>query len=392
MSPPSSPPVADAARVVKPPTYSRPTWAEIDLPALSSNLGQLRGVCATGTGILAVIKANAYGHGAREIAHALVRAAQPPAMLAVASVDEGIELRTAGIIVPILLLSAILPAEVPEAVRAGLTVTLFSTDVVRALDQAGQAQGRPASAHFKIDTGMGRIGRWHEEAGRFYQSLARYPFVHVEGVYTHFASADETDDDLTPRQIAAFEAALRACGLPRPGGPVIHAANSATALRYPRADYDMIRPGLALYGATPLPPNLGARIALKPVMTLRARVTSVRTVAAGASVSYGATWRAARPSRVATVPVGYADGYSRRLSNRGRVLVHGRCCPVVGRVTMDQLLVDCTELSPAVNVGDPVTLWGCGLPIEDVAQAAETIPYELMCAVGKRVPRIYIED
>jgi alanine racemase len=312
-------------------------------------------------------------------------------MLCVASVDEGLQLRAAGITAPILLLSAILPDEARAAVQARLTPTVFTRGLALALDAAGKELGCTAEAHFKIDTGMGRIGVWHCDAPALYASLREFTHLRLTGVYTHFASADEADDNMTPRQITAFGVALRECGITekRQGGSsiIVHTCNSTALLRYPKAHLDAARPGLALYGVLPIP---APDVTLRPVMTLQARVTSIKMVKAGATVSYGATWRAQRPSCIATVPVGYADGYPRSLSNKARVLIRGVLCPVVGRVTMDQILVDCPDLMPTVEIGEIVTLFGCGLPVADVAAWAETIPYEILCGIAGRVPRVYV--
>jgi len=368
------------------PTFSRPIWAEVDLAALRSNFETL---AALGPGnMLAVVKANAYGHGAAASARALMEGPVRPAMLAVASVDEGLQLRDAGVTAPILLLSAILPAEARDAVRAGLTPTVFTAEVAAALDAAGRAEGRVAEAHFKIDTGMARLGAPTEEAAGLWKSFRAFPNLRIGGVYTHFACADEEDDPMSVGQVSAFREFLDECGI-RSGEVLVHAANSAAQLRYPEARFAPARCGISLYGALPSAFSNPFGVALRPVMSLRARVTHVRTVRAGTSISYGATWRAARDSRIATVPAGYADGYPRSLSNRGQVLVRGQRCPVVGRVTMDITLVDITELGAGVGLGEAVTLFGSGLLAEEVAAWAGTIPYEIFTGVAARVPRVY---
>ncbi|MBV9865993.1 MAG: alanine racemase [Abitibacteriaceae bacterium] len=379
-------------------SFSRPTWVEIDLEALRSNLHALQTTLGPAQ-VLAVVKANAYGHGAVPIAHTLLapssippvspgRDARAVDMLGVASVDEGLQLREAGISVPILLLSAILPGEARTAVRNGLLPTVFTREVALALNEAGAAEHRVAEAHLKIDTGMGRLGVWHQEAAAFYHWLRALPHLRISGIYTHFACADAPDDAMTEAQARAFEVALRECG--DLSGMTIHGANSAAALRYPQARWDMVRPGLTLYGVSPLREMMPVPVELRPVMTFKSRITHIKTVPAGATVSYGATWQATQPTRIATVPVGYADGYPRRLSNRAKVFINDVCCSVVGRVTMDQILVDCTHLGVNPQVGDNVTLFGAGLPVQDVAAWAETIPYEILCGIAHRVPRVYL--
>lgn len=380
------------------------------------NAGALGLRCGESVRLLAVIKADAYGHGAVPAARVLQSLGPRVAMLAVASVDEGVELRDANITAPILLLSAILPEEARAAVGARLTPTVFTRELAHALDEAAAAAGCVATAHFKIDTGMGRLGAPWREAGAFYRALREFPHLKIEGVYTHFACADEAGETMTQEQCRAFEHALRDCGIApsrnagrnndRNGSQsgksesavVIHAANSAAALRYAGTRFDLARVGLALYGARPGDASgdeqrddvaSDEQFVLQPVMALRSRVTHLKTVPAGATVSYGATWRAPVASRIATIPVGYADGYPRRLSGRAQVLIGGVRCPVAGRVTMDQILVDCSR-APNVSMGEAVTLFGPGLPVEEVAAWAETIPYEILCGIAHRVPRVYV--
>jgi alanine racemase len=266
--------------------------------------------------------------------------------------------------------------------------------------------------HVKIDTGMHRLGVWHEEAAQFFESLPQYPWLQVQGVFTHFACADEAEDDMTSRQMKYFEAALQACHVASRSGTILHSANSAAFLRYPQTHFDMARPGIALYGILPSETLSKTWPDLRPVMSLRARVTDVKNIAVGESVSYGARWVAKRPSIIATVPVGYADGYPRALTNRAQVLVRGRRVPVIGTITMDQILLDVTDLQPNIQSGEIVTLWGRDetlppansgaglatsaaeraaiLPVEEVAAWAHTIPYELTCGVAARVPRVYL--
>jgi alanine racemase len=338
------------------------------------------------------VKANAYGHGAVQAAHTLEKNVLH---FAVASVDEGRVLRETGITAPILILSAILPDEAAAALHWDLMPTLSTPEVAHALNEAAKTQKKIARAHWKIDTGMGRVGTWHEDAIPTLAAWREYSQLEICGIYTHFASADE-DEEMTLSQNALFEKTLRECETQaRLSGWEYsrHAANSAGALRFPQTHHDAIRCGLALYGASPF--GLQQRDDnLQPVMSLRSRVTEVRRISKGRSVSYGATWTAPRDSLLALVPIGYADGYPRCLSNRGEVLLREKRCPVVGRVTMDQILVDVTEISPNVAVGEIVTAWGedengAILPVEEVADKAETIAYEILCGVSARVPRVY---
>jgi alanine racemase len=370
------------------PSFSRPTWAEIDLSSLRANARLLRG--ARSTPLIAVIKANAYGHGAIEVARALQNEAL---IFAVASVDEGRVLREAKIEGPILLLSAILPEEADAALEFDLMPTLSIPEVARALNNAAIKQNKIARAHWKIDTGMGRVGTWHEAAMAMWRELREYSHLEVISVYTHFACADEIGSEMTLRQVAIFENTLADCGVSA-DEYLIHAANSAATMRYPQARYGAIRCGIALYGASPFE---GAQRddKLASVMSFKSRVTETRDIQKGRTLSYGATWTASRDSKIALIPLGYADGYPRALSNIGEVLLRGKRCRVVGRVTMDQILVDVTELSPNVQTGEIVTVWGRDetgvlLSIEEVAAKAGTISYELLCGVAARVPRTYL--
>ena len=368
------------------PQFSRPNWAHIDLNALAHNARVLAKNAAPAR-LICVIKANAYGHGAVPVARAL---GELPfvEMLAVASVDEGAQLRAGGVEKPILLLSALLPAEAWDAANYQLTPTIWTTELAAAWNDAAREVALPA--HFKVDTGMARLGVHWCEAPQRWRELQRFSNIEWRGVYTHLACADDEDDEFSPLQLQRFAQFLSAT---RPAENVLrHTGNSAAQLRYGASHFDAVRPGLALYGAHPCAELLESQTDLKPVMTRLSRVTALREVAAGESVSYGATWRAPHAVRVAVVACGYADGYLRALSNRGEVLINGARFPVVGRVTMDQIIVDVTAATPPVAIGDEVTLWGAGLPVEEVANRADTISYELLCAVSARVPRVYSDS
>ena len=363
--------------------FSRPNWAEIDLAALRHN-AQILAAHAAPARLVAVMKANAYGHGVLSVARALENL-DCVALLGVASVDEARQLQENGIQAPILLLSAILPEEASEVVRLDLIATVFTRELALALQNAAESCNRRAKIHFKIDTGMNRLGANCDEARAIYEFLESQNRLQIEGIYTHFACADEENDDFSPLQLARFQEFLRQI---EPSRAVLrHACNSAATLRFKNAHFDLVRPGIALYGAHPCP-LLAPDIQLLPVMTWKARITHLKILKAGESVSYGATWTAAQPTKIAVVPCGYADGFLRAFSNRGRVLVNGKLAPVVGRVTMDQILLDVTQIPTLI--GDQVTIFGRGLPVETVAAWADTISYELLCAVSARVPRICV--
>jgi len=381
-------------RTTNSPSFSRPLWAEVDLGALQHNVRQLRS--RNHTLILPVLKANGYGHGAFACAESLEKQMSSGEMFCVASVDEGIQLRQSGIALPILLLSALLPDETDSCVEHQLTATISSPELATTLDAAAARQNRTAHAHFKIDSGMGRLGVLPHEAAALWRQVRSLAHLNVTGVYTHFACADEDEDEMTVEQQEIFKSTLAHCGIETRAHfserPLIHAANSAATWRHPFTAWDAVRPGIAIYGISPFASKVLSKTLhaeLDPVMTLKARVTLIRRLPAGASASYGATWKSSRTTRLAVIPCGYADGYHRCLSNHAKVLLRGNLCPVVGRVTMDQILVDVTALTPGVQVGEEVILWGKGLPVEDVATWAGTIGYELLTGVAARVPRLY---
>jgi alanine racemase len=362
-------------------------WAEIDLGAVRDNVRALRRLLREGTRLLAVVKADAYGHGAVAVAHAALDAGA--AMLGVATIDEGIELRAAGIRAPILLLGYTPPEEAETVVAHDLAATVFQPETARALSAAGVRAGRAARVHLKIDTGMGRIGVAPSDALALARELSALGSVVLEGCCTHFATADELDLRPARAQLNTFLTVLRHledAGVP-PG--IRHAANSAAVLALPEAHLDMVRPGIALYGVPPAP-HLAERVSLRPVMRLRARVSYVKRVQAGTPIGYGHEYRTERAATIATIPVGYGDGYPRLAGGRSCVVLGSRRLPVAGRVSMDQCTIDADDA--AVRVGDEVELWGEGVRVEEVAAAAQTIAYEVLTGVSRRVPRVFVQD
>lgn len=365
----------------------RTNYVEIDLEAVRHNARQMLARLSEGTRLMAVVKADAYGHGAVQVAQAALEAGA--SALAVAIPEEGECLRAAGIAAPILVLGGIEPDAAGAVVRCGLTQTVFDARAIAALSQAAQRLNRPARVHLKLDTGMSRIGvRTAAQAAALAQAADEAPGVRLVGAFTHFASADEEDASQTQQQIARFEDMLRAVEAVH-GAPLLrHACNSAGIYRYPQAHYDMVRGGIALYGCAPAP-GIGG---LRPAMRWTTRATFVKDLPAGERISYGGTYTAARDMRVMTVPVGYADGYRRAFSGRAQVLVRGRRAPVVGRVCMDQMMVDVTDI-PAAAAGDAATVFGGDVSdsVETLAHTAGTIPYEILCSIGRRVPRVYLD-
>lgn len=352
-----------------------PIRATIDTAALRHNLGRVREF-APGARVMSVIKANAYGHGLAGVARALAGADG----MAVARVDEGLALRAAGHGGRILLLEGVLDADqLAAAVGAHLDLMVNHHEQLRMLeDRAGR---EPVCAWLKIDTGMHRLGFRPEEFASAHERLRRIPGVEPDPtLVTHLACAEDEADPKTADQLAAFEAATAGVGAPR------SIANSAGVLAWPTARGDWVRPGLMLYGLSPFPQGSGSDFGLRAVMTFETHVIAVRTVKLGETVGYGGTWRAARDSRVAVAAAGYGDGYPRSARAGTPVLVGGQRAPIAGRVSMDMLTVDVTDL-PAVSIGDPVELWGPRLAVEEVARSADTIPYQLTCGVSSRVQR-----
>ena len=373
-------------------TARRPTWAEIDLDALAANLHTIRQHVGTNVRIMAAVKANAYGHGAVQCASRLED--EGVDWFGVALPEEGIELREAGITKPILCLGGLWKDQEYACLEHRLTPVVYRLDLIEALDRAAAKAGIVAEVHVKIDSGMGRLGVRFESAREFAEALSRFRNLRVDGLMTHLAAADDCRwDNYTSEQLARFETAV---DLFREHGFVptyIHAANSAATFALPAARGNMVRPGGCLYGFSRdvLPRNIETPL-LRPVMSLRSRVMLLKTIAPGEKVGYGCTFEAARESLIATLPIGYDDGYRRALSNLGRVIVRGRFAPVVGRVSMDLTLIDVTDV-PGVSVDDEVTLLGqagdLAITAEEIAETVGTISYEITCGVSSRVPRIY---
>lgn len=380
--------------------FYRPTRCEIDLPALRHNLRVLAGRAGPGVEVIAVVKSNAYGHGAPVVARELQRGGVR--WFATVALEEALELRSAGIRRPILVLGILDPADAPLLVEYGLTAAVFSERMVAALQVAGERFGRRADVHVKIDTAMGRLGARPDELGGLAEAIRRSPAVRVSGVFTHLAKAD-TDEASTTAQVSRFE---EACAELERAGHLTglrHVANSAATLRFPQWRYGGVRPGLALYGISPFAEGPEAAL-LRPVLTLKTRVLHLKGVPAGTPISYGATFETARPTRVATLPIGYADGLSRSRSNPseargdsggGVVLVRGRRAPIIGRITMDLTMVDVTDV-PGCEVGDDVVLIGRQGAEEiaawEWARQIGTIPYEVLCSISARIPRVTVGE
>lgn len=366
------------------------TWAEIDLGAIAHNIRALKQHIGPAVELCAVVKANAYGHGAEAVARtALTHGA---GRLAVARLEEGVALRQAGITAPILVMGPIDPSAAPTLIAHNLIPTVNTPALAWAISQQAQAVGRTVPVHLKVDTGMGRFGLLPEEVVPFARQVFSQPGLYLEGFWTHFAVADEADKDYTHYQFYRYQQALRELEAAGFRVPLRHVANSAATLDLPETHLDMVRCGIAIYGLYPSS-EVSRRVELRPAMTLKARIGRVRTLPAGSSVSYGRTYTTRRATRVALIPFGYGDGYSRALSNRGQVLVRGRRVPIVGRVCMDLFVVDVSAV-PDVREGDEVVILGRqgdqAITADELAEALDTINYEIVTALAARVPRVYL--
>lgn len=367
--------------------YERPAWVEVDESAITHNVRTLKDLTPSGTRFMAVVKADGYGHGVLTVARAALHAGA--GHLGVATVDEALELRASGISAPLQVLAEP-PVEAADVlVENGITVTLTSREMAIALSRTAALMGTPAVCHLKVDTGMNRIGVKAERAGEFAAWLKGLPGLGLEGVFTHFATADVPGDWDFERQVERFRVALediREAGV-RPA--IVHAANSAATILRPDTHHDMVRCGIAIYGLDPSPATAG-RVDLRPAMSVKTRVSFVKRIALGEGVSYGLTWHASGPTTIVTLPVGYADGIHRVLSNQMDVLIHGMRCRQVGRICMDQMMVEIPD-GVDVRVGDEAVIVGRQgseyIGMDELAQRAGTINYEMACAFSRRMER-----
>lgn len=367
----------------------RPTWAEVDLKAIEYNYKQVRKLIGKDINIMVVVKANAYGHGTVEVSAVLEKLGA--SYLGVATTDEAVRLREYGIKTPVLVLGSVLPDEVKVAVEKDITLTLASYDLMDAIDRESEALCKRAKVHIKVDTGMGRIGVWHEEALNFIKNIwYGHKNIIVEGIYTHFSSAGR-DDFFTNYQIDAFEKLLAQLENFDVRIPLRHSANSIATVDFKRSHLNLVRPGLIIYGMYPKYtfPKL---IKLKPALSLKTKIVYIKDTPSGRSISYGRTYITQKATKIATLPIGYADGFARNLSNKAYVLVKGRRANVIGKITMDQMMIDIGHIR-GVKIGDEVVLLGRQgreeIRAEKLARLAETIAYEFVCGISNRVPRVY---
>ena len=375
---------------------SRPAWIEIDRGALANNVQQIRRLIGPQRLLAGVVKANAYGHGAVLVARHILAAGAD--RLAVATLSEALELRAAGIDAPILVLGYTPPRQAAEMVRAGVTATVYDIGTAQALAEAAAQQGVRAAVHVKVNTGMNRLGLDPEDAPAFLEALRGMATLEAEGVFTHFATSD-TDRAFALVQAARFGELIAALDAARLRPPLVHAANSVATLTLPETHFDMVRCGIALYGLDPDEDMTPLPAGFLPVLSWKAEVAQVRRLAPGAGVSYGLEFVTRRPSTLAVIPVGYADGFPRRPLTWGGVLIHGQEAPLVGRVCMDQCLVDVTDIVGAgepVRQGDEVVLIGrqgdATLSAEEAARRIGTINYDVVSRILARVPRILVGE
>lgn len=375
------------------PFASRPTWAEINLEALAENFHAVRKRVKPNVKIMSVVKADAYGHGAVECARALSR--EGADWFGVALPEEAIALREAGIEEPILCLGGFWPGQEHACLEHNLVPVVYRPDMIEALDRAARDRGVNINAHLKIDTGMGRLGVRHDKVLEFIEAIRDYRNVRIDGLMTHFASADDPHQEcFTQDQLARFRETVRLLRERGLNPTYEDCANSAATAAYPESWGNMVRPGGVLYGLwRDILPPLEEPLNLRPVMSLHSRVMLLKWVRRGETLGYGCTFEASRDTLVATLPIGYNDGYVRALSNRGRVIVRGQFASVIGRISMDLTIIDVTDV-PNIKVNDRVTLLGeeggLTVPAEDIARTSGTLSYEITCGISHRVPRFYM--
>jgi alanine racemase len=375
---------------MNPNPLGRPTICTIDHEALRWNLRQIRAKVGDQVKVLSMVKANAYGHGAGAASKTLAAAGSDA--FGVATLEEGIELRQSGISAPIVVVAGVYPDQLEQFLAHSLAPVVYDLENLRQIEAALRDRGRTLKIHLKIDTGMGRLGLLAAEIDSWLPEVERLQASKLEGVFSHFSTAESVDGDYTKKQLEIFSAVvkrMRAAGI---APALFHLANSAATITQPAAYFDMVRPGIMLYGVYPSP-SMAQQITLKPVLSWQTKILQLKKVPAGASISYGQTFITQRPSLIATLPVGYADGYQRLLSNRGEVLLHGARAPVAGRVCMDLTMIDVTDIR-GVQQGDEVVLLGrqgnAVISADEMASWADTISYEIFTSIGARVPRIHL--
>lgn len=375
-------------------TYSR-VYAKIDLDAIAYNIEQMKRNIRPETKVMAVIKADGYGHGAVQIADMLERCDYIWGF-AVATLDEAVVLRTEGIKKPILVLGCVFPDQYMEMLNYDIRMNVYTEEMAESISQMASREGKTAYMHIKLDTGMARLGfEISEESAEMIRRISQLKNVSMEGIFTHFAKADEISKDFTKKQIADFTwmtEQLRERGVTF---AYEHCSNSAGIIDIPEANFDLVRAGISTYGLYPSEEVQKKNVKLRPAMALKSHVAFVKDIEAGTPISYGGSYVSERKMRIATIPVGYADGYPRSLSNKGYVLIRGKKANIVGRVCMDQFMVDVTDID-GVSFGDKVTMIGKDgnerISVEVLGELSGRFNYEFVCDLGKRIPRVYVRD
>lgn len=371
----------------------RPAWVEINLDNLAHNITQVKRIVREDTLITAVVKANAYGHGSVEAAKVFL--ANGADRLAVGTLSEAIELRKANIYAPILVLGYIPKSQYPLAIKWKIIQTIYNYESAERLSNAAHSLGERALIHIKIDSGMGRLGFLpNDDSVEDIVKISQLPNLDIEGIYSHFSMADERDKGYSLHQFERFMDVVEKLDKKGVYIPIKHISNSAAIIDLPQYHLDMIRPGIMLYGYYPSEEVDKDRIALKPAMTLKAKVSNIKRVPKGSCISYGGLYITEEESKIATIPIGYADGFSRLLTSKAEVYIKGQRVPVAGRICMDQCMLDVSNVE-GVNIDDQVVLFGYeeGYPtVEEIANKLNTNSYEVICMVGRRVPRVYIQE
>ena len=370
------------------------TWAEVDLDAIAHNIKEIRKITNPNAKIMAVVKADAYGHGFLEVAKTLLENGAD--RLAVAVLQEGKQLRSRGVTVPILILGASGEEAVEDLINFDITPSVFTYEFAKALSYEAERKVKVTKIHIKIDTGMSRIGflagEDNEEIVDEIIKISKLPYIEIEGIFSHFATSDEYDKSYTLLQYGRF---MDVCNRLEEKGlniPIKHICNSAGIMMYPEMHLDMVRPGVILYGMYPSDEVDKSRLDLIPAMTLKSTITHIKEVEPGRGVSYGKEYITDKKTKIATVPIGYADGYLRKLAKHGKMIVDGVKVPIIGRICMDQCMIDVTNVHN-IDKGDEVIIFGReGVTVDDLAEWLETINYEVSCVIGKRIPRIYTKD
>ncbi|HHT50656.1 MAG TPA: alanine racemase [Eubacteriaceae bacterium] len=368
----------------------RPTWVEIDLDAIRENIIKIKELCGEQTEIMGIVKADGYGHGSIQVSKILIE--EGVRYLAVSSLDEGIVLRKAGIEYPILILGYTPEEQLGDTIEWNIIQTVYNLDTARILDKQGEKHNKKVKVHIKIDTGMGRLGfRGKEQIINAILEISKMENIEIEGLYTHYSVSDKKDKKYTREQLNKFLDISRILEDKNIHIPLKHTANSAAVIDMGNTYFDLIRPGIIIYGLYPSDEVIKVNLSLKPAMAFKTRIAHIKSVGKNSSISYGRKYITSEEKLIATLPVGYADGYSRMLSGRAKVLIHGKKAPIIGSICMDQCMVDISEI-PDAKIGDEVVLFGPDLPAEELAEKIGTINYEIICMVNKRVPRVYIQN